>query len=220
MLVHPPIFMLVDSTHQWESLEQWRATPFLVAGGLFLLNTGYEGIGRYTTLWDVGFLGALTYLSALIVSLVGLLGFYRQLADRSPRLAQVSAAVVVVAGGGLVVLLVWASITTLLNRPMPPGALLFLNLAAIVLGFLLFTVASLLTRLPSRTVSLLLLGFVAAWAAALVLALVVYSGNAPDWLAVILNGVSAVILLAIGYHLRTETEPTDRTEPAPDATAR
>lgn len=182
---------------------------------MFLLNVVLEGFGRYTAiLGEPTFLNAVIYIAGLLVALVGLLGFYPRLVIRTPRLARVSAAVVVVAGLGLAVLVVWASITTLLNQPMPPGVLLILSLVAVIVGFLLFTAASLLTGIPSRTVSLLLVAFVVTWVVGLALSFVAFGGQAPDWLAVALNGVSAVVMLAIGYDLRTDTPSTDYATPS------
>lgn len=209
--------MSTPSKFSWSSIEQWSTALFLVSGGLFLINAVHEVIARYTGYLEVEFLNFLIYASALVITLLGLLGFYRQLADRSPRLAQVSAVAVLVAGIGLVVLTVWAGITTILEQPMPPGALLLLTLAGVVLAFLLFTAGILRTQTPSRTVSLLLLGFVLAWAVGLVGGFVAFGiDGAPEWFAPSLNGVSAVFLLAIGYVLRTSPETPNRTEPASD----
>lgn len=205
-------------TAPWNRLGKWNVTAFIVTGLLFLLNTALEGIGRYTAmLGEPTFLNAAIYLSGLVIALVGLLGFYPGLIDRTPRLARVSAGVVAVAATGLTALLVWASLTALLNRPMPPGMLLLLSLVLIVLGFLLFTVASLRTGVPSRTVSLLLGAFVATWALGLILGFVVFAGNAPDWLAVVLNGVSGALMLGIGYDLSGGSGFSDREASSTDS---
>lgn len=212
--------MVRVNTSRWRRLERWSWRPFLVAGGLFLFNGVFEAIARYTGYLEVGFWNFVIYASALVISVVGLLGFYRQLADGIPRLARASAVAGVVAGVGLVVLIGWASITRVLNQPMPPGILLLLTLAGIVLGFLLFTIGSLRTQIPSRTVSRLLLGFVLTWALALVGGFVVFGLDAPDWFAPAVNVASSVFLLAIGYVLRSGTDPTDRAEPGSDPTAK
>lgn len=212
--------MVLVSTQRWESLEQRRASLFLGSGGLFFVNAVHEAIARYTGFFEVDFLNAVIYLSALVISLVGLLGFYRQLATRTPRLARASAGVAVVAGVGMVALLVWASVTTMMNRPMPPGVVLIVALAGIVLAFLLFTVASVRTHTPSKPVSRLLLGFVLAWTVALVIGVVVFNLDAPDWFAPALNGVSAVLLVGIGYVLRTSSGSLDGAEATSETTPR
>lgn len=200
------------STRHWESLEKWSAIAFVMGGLLFLLNTILEGLGRYTTiLGEPTFVNFLIYAVALILSLVGMLGFYRLLAERVPRLAQTAALVVGIAGIGFILLILWASITTILNRPDPPGALLILSLGAIVLGIILFTLASLRTHVPSPKVSLLLGTFVVAWILTLILGFVVFGGDAPDWLAVAINGVSAVVMLAIGNNIHGNVEMGGRT---------
>lgn len=195
----------------WSSLEAWSATLFLVASAVFLLNAVHEGIARYTALGGVGFLNAVAYLSALVVTLVGLLGFYPRMADRSPTLARASAVIAVVAAISTIALLLWASTTQLLNRPLPPGSFLIATVSLIVLGVLLFCIASLRTAVPSRTVGVLLLTFVAAWLGSL--GAIVASGSS-DLVAVSLNGVSFAILLAVGSLLRTERAATTRAEPA------
>lgn len=210
-----------NTTIPWRRLETWSPVAFILAGALFLLNTVLEGLGRYTALvGEPTFLNAAIYLSALVGSLVGLLGFYRLLADRAPRLARLSAVVVAVAGLGLSVLLVWASITAVLNRPMPPVVLLVVALVTIVLGFILFTVTSLWTGVPSRTVSLLLGVFVVTWFGGLILGFLVFAGNAPDWLAVVLNGISSIVFLGIALDLWAGSASSKRTNLAADSTAK
>jgi hypothetical protein len=205
----------------WNTLENWRTAAFIVAGFLFLGNTIHEGLGRYTAIiGEPTFLNFVIYASALVISLVGLLGFYAQVAERVPRLARLSAGVVAVAWGAMLILILWATTSTVLNRPMPPTALLFVLIGAIVLGFVLFGVTSLLARTPSRLVGVLLLTFVAAWVVGLGVGLAAYSGDPPDWIPVFLNGASAVVLLAIGYDLRTGSTSTIQGNPPPDSAAK
>lgn len=212
--------MSLNEGDVWKSLESWRTAAFTVAAILFLGNTIHEGIGRYTTiLGEPTFLNFVVYVSALVISLVGLLGFYPQLAERVPRLARLSAGVVAIAGGAMIVLLLWATASTVLNRSMPPGVLLFVLVGAIVLGFLLFGVASIRARSPSRLIGVLVLTFVASWILGLGLAGVFYGGDPPDWIPVFLNGASAVILLSIGYDLWTGTTSVERSKPSPNSTA-
>lgn len=211
--------MALNEGSPWNSLENWRTAAFVIAGVLFLGNTIHEGIARYTTmLGEPTFLNFVVYVSALVISLVGLLGFYPQLAERVPRLARLSAGVVAVAGGAMTVLLLWATATTVLNRSMPPGILLFVLIGASVLGFVLFGVASIRARSPSRLIGVLVLTFVASWTLGLGLAGVFYGGDPPDWIPVALNGASAVILLSIGYNLRTGATAVEPSKPSPDST--
>lgn len=212
--------MRLNDGGPWNSLENWRTAAFVVAGVLFLGNTIHEGIARYTTiLGEPTFLNFVVYVSAMIISLVGLLGFYPQLAERVPRLARLSAGVVAVAGGAMTVLLLWATASTVLNRSMPPGVLPYVLIGAIVLGFVLFGVASIRARSPSRFIGVLVLTFVASWTLGLGLAGAIYGGDPPDWIPVFLNGASAVILLSIGYNLRTGATAGERSKPSPDSTA-
>lgn len=201
------------------SIENWSGAVFLVAGGLFLINTLHEGLARYTALFEGGVLNVVVYLSALIVMLVGLLGLSPRLADWTPRLARASAVIAAIAGISTVVLLLWASSTQLLNQSLPPGILVIVTVTLIVLAIILFCIASLKTGTPLRAVGLLLLVFVATWLG--VFGVVMVYGPA-NWIAIFVNGVSFIVLLAIGYLLRTKSALTDREEakPAPDSPVR
>lgn len=215
--------MLIVSTQRWKSLEERRAMAFLVAGVLWLADTVLLGIELFTgvsILGTPGTVNPILYMSGLVAAIVGLLGFYPELAGRTPRLARISAVLVAVAGVAISVLLVWLVTVTLLGQPDPPGVLLILSLLVVVLGFILFGIASVQTGVPSRTVGFLVLAIPTTLFAGLVLGYVLYSGDSPDWTSPAIGVVMSLLLLAIGVLLRSEGVPTDRAEPAPDSTAR
>lgn len=215
--------MSIVSTRRGGSLEQWSPTVFLVAGVLWLVDTVLLSIEHFAGVSILGTPGAVNpvlYVSGLVAAIIGLLGFYPRLADRTPRLARISAGLVAVAGAAISIQLVWFVIATLLNQPDPPGGPLMLSILVAALGFILFGIATLRTGVPSRAVGLLLLAVPAALLGGFLLVFVIYGGNSPDWTSPAIGIVMSVLLLVIGYLSRTEPEPTDRTEPTPDATAR
>lgn len=204
-------------TSRWGTLERWSATAFFTAGVLWLLDTVLLGIELFAGVSILGTPGAVNpvlYVSGVVAAIVGLLGLYPSLGRRTPRLARVSAGLVAVAGIGIFVLLAWFVTVTLLNQPDPPFILLLLAILLVVLGFILFGIASLRTSIPSRTVGLLILGIPTALFV-LVLAYVVSGGDPPEWTSPVIGIVMSALLLAIGYRLGTEPEQTRYAKPAP-----
>lgn len=206
----------------WNVLEHWRATAFLVAGLLWLADTTLLGLELFTGISILGTPGAVNpvlFISGTVAAIVGMLGLYPKLADRTPRLARTSAALVAVAGIAIFVTLVWFITVTLLNRPDPPGALLILSILVAALGFILFGIAAIRTDVPSRTVGVLVLGLPATIVGSVFLVFVVYGGDSPDWTSPVTGILMSVLLLAIGYNLRTDSTSVEGTKPSPDSTA-
>lgn len=203
---------------QWRLLETWSPAAFLVAGVLWLVDTVLLSIELFTgvsILGTPGAVNAVLYISGLVTAIVGLLGFYPGLAGRTPRLARVGAGIVGIAGIAISVFLAWFVAVTLLNKPDPPGAPFILSLLVATLGILLLGIASIRAGIPSRTVGLLVLAIPATLLGGILLVYVVYGGSSPDWTSPVIGIFMSVLLLAIGYRLRIEPEPTDREEPAP-----
>lgn len=200
------------ATAQWGALEEWSSTAFLVGGILWLIDTGLLGLELFigvSILGTPGMVNPLLYLSGLVAAIVGLLGFYPALASWMPRLARVSAGLVSIAGIAILVLLMWFVTSDFLNQPDPPVVLLLLSLLVVVLGFILFGFASIRTNVPSRTVGLLVLA-IPAILFVLIVGTAVSGGDAPDWASPAIGGVMSVLLLAIGYQLRSESATPDR----------
>ena len=199
-----------------ESLAKWSATAFLVGGLLMVVDTaivaaniaaGDEGLLAL----GQGFVGA-----AWTAALIGLLGLYPGLADRSRWLSRAGA---VFAAVGVVVFAVLGLTSLVYYLGIPGGeysdvGMLFIPgvLIGSVLGFVSFSAATLRTGAYSRTVGILLLvppilvitnilRFVAGFEAATIT------------LAVVIG--DALAMLAIGYVLRSSPEPLGRPEPAP-----
>lgn len=212
----------------WNSLEQWRATAFLVAGIWLLFFVAYNGLQAFTSVGNSGFINALLTVPGLIAGYLGLFGFYPQLADRVRRQTIAGAIVVVIAAICALGMLLAYIITAIhpgfqlgANGPLEVLAFLLwlLMIFTTTLGFILFSIAILRTGVPSRTVGLALIGppivFILNIGTALLL-----GPPSPDWVVFIISGMQAGAHLAIGVVLRTETVPTDRAEPAPDSAAR
>lgn len=207
------------NTTRGDALEQWRATAFLIAGVLLAGVAVYKGIGAFTS-WSVTMevdliVGGL----ALIAPVVGLLGLYPRLREAAPRVSLIGIVSAVVSAGVVLAVLVWFFATTLqLGRfpvwneaPVWTAAALAVVFLTLSLGFLLLGVASLRTTALSRPVSLLLVVPAVMWLGLLANVFVRAIANLDFYVYV----VNAAVVLAIGYFLRTETEPTDRAEPAP-----
>lgn len=205
---------MVEATKsRWDSLEQWRATAFLIGGVIFVADAALlasnvaAGTERFMTLGQA-FVGA-----AWTAAFVGLLGMYSSLADRSRWLVR-AGAVFAVIGAVTMAAMAAASLgyfTGILSGDLSEVVMYFLPgvFVGIVLGFGSFGVASLRTALYSRSVGLLLLLLPATFLFNL------GSGMAGLESMVVVLGVVCVLaltMLAIGYLLRTGSAVTRREE--------
>jgi hypothetical protein len=192
---------------RWEVLEQRSAVAFLVAGVFWLSDTvllGLEMIDIYTS----GLLNGVFLIIALLTSMVGLLGFYPNLADKRPRLALTCAIIVAIAVGGLVIALIWQlGAMALTGVSTPPGFVIVSPL----LGFVLVGGASLRDAVPSRIIGVLLL---------LNVGVLVVAAAMTGWVQFGLVAVTGIIAVAISYRLRSEFISADSVEPAPNTTTR
>lgn len=192
-------------------LEKRAPTLFLVAGGLavvFGLNTALRTfVGTsYPVVQDV--VGPIGFF----VGVVGLFGLYPALADRTPTLARIAAAVAVVPAVGYFAIVVMGigSTAGVLSYPTGPlAAIPIVVIVTMVLAFGLFGVTSLRAGTRSRVVGALLL-VESAMFLLLILNVVPF----------VLTDIGHVIAyLGVGVTLRTEGVPTGSTEPTADADA-
>lgn len=207
--------MLLISTQRWESLEQYRATAFLVGGGIFAVDTALL-IGHIASGTEPAAFGQALVGASWTAAFVGLLGFYPSLADRGGWLARIGAAFAVV--GGVTMAAMAATMLGYATGVLggEPGGLTMYFLPGvflgIVLGFGAFAVASLRTTVYAQSVGVLFL-----------LLPVTFLFNIGTGMAgfnplVKILGVVAVLtltMLTIGYLLRTggalaDQERTDR----------
>jgi hypothetical protein len=209
--------MSTSSRLPWNSLENGRATAFLVAGLLWLADTTLLGLELFAGLSVLGTRGpvnAILYITGLVAAIVGLLGLYPGLVRRTRRLALVSLGIIAVAGIVVPVFLVWFVASSFSNLPGPVAPLGIVMFVVVALGFVLFGIASVRTRVPSRAVGMLVLAIPTAIVGWLTVGLVVYGGDVPAWMSPAIGAVMTCLLLAIGASLRIEDAPTDSTRAA------
>lgn len=198
-----------------ESIADWNATAFLGAGVLLLTTATLSAL---TALFELSIPSSWTgviALTGLILSYLGLLGFYPRVVDTTPRLARTGTAFVVLPVAVLAVLTIWGtlghtlSVVPLPITVIPAIGVLFVGVfISLALGTSLFGLASLRSdRLP-QPVGLLLFVFAATWLGHLA-ASSVYGTRFPVWFDVVSFGVLAAVSLAIGYHLRIEFRTVD-----------
>lgn len=208
-------------------LDGRSPTLFLVAGGLlavFAALLGYEALANTAAPEDV--FGPPGFLFAM----VGLLGLYPTLADRTPRLARAGAVVAAVSAVG------WFAITVLaigevagvipaLEAVGPLGPVVIVAAGGtMVLAYLVFGAASLRTGVYARTVGLLVLAPPVIFGVMLLQAVLFaqfgqFSESTMAWSAVAIGGGQALVHLGIGYRLQIEGGPTDHGESRADPTA-
>lgn len=204
----------------WGTFEKWSPTAFLVAGGVMVL---FWALVALEVFMDVSSPQALLAMPALIATFVGFLGLVPELTDHSPLMARAGAGVLAIATVGLLVIFVWVlagrilPVATGMDVPaQPPRLFIWLTVGGYVTTVVLFGVASLWTAVPSRSVGLLILTLVGVFAIPVV-AGILWGGYPGEWMAVVVSGLQAATMLAIGYALRLEFTPTDHTEPATDS---
>lgn len=208
---------------QWESFAKWSVPAFLVAGVLLIVFAallGYEAFTNASAPEDIfgppGF----------FLAMVGLLGLYPALADRTPRLARISVigAMVGALGWLLITLFVVTEVLGILPALEEMGVvgaiLILVSGIAMVLAYVGGGVASLWADLHSRYLGLFLLAPPAIFGVMLTQAILfaqfgLFSETIMAWSAVVLSGGQALSHVAIGYLLRAKPIPTDRAEPAP-----
>ena len=205
------------NTIGWGAVEEYCSTLFLVAGVLMLVAISI-GVLRNTTgfsspSWVHNFLGPL----GVVCTAYGLLAFYPWVAEASPRLARAGLVLATVAAAAISVAFLVATgaavltDATVTNPPDLVPPLYFTTIAALALGFLVYGVASLRTRVPSRAIGLTML-------APAVLLSALFVGENVFGLHVQLPRIvfvgTPVFLLFLGYTVRDGTTATDREKSA------
>lgn len=198
--------MAILDTRRWESLEGWSATAFLVAGVLFLVNVGILAIlGGVADMLSLSReLGQVFVGAGWTAALIGLLGLYPGLADRSRWLARAGAACAaigtVVFAAMAVVMFVF--VTGIVNGDFATLVPIFLPgvFVGSVLGFVLFAAASLRAGVHSRAFGVLLL-----IPAVIVVTNILVGANGMGSLLSTIGIVVALVVVhsTIGYLLRT-----------------
>jgi hypothetical protein len=208
--------MVDGNKEQWESFANWNATAFLVGGLLMVANAAMVTVNIVTGDEGLLVLGQAFFGAAWTAALVGLLGLYPGLVDRSRWLSRAGA---VFAAIGVVVFAIMAVTSLVYYLGIPAGEYSNIGqffipgvLIGSVLGFGSFSAAVLRTGAYSRTVGVLLL-IPPILVGTNILRFI--AGMEAVTLSLAYSSAEAVVYLSIGYLLRTEGVPTDRTEPAP-----
>lgn len=202
----------------WTWLEQRTAAVFLGAGGLMLVTIVFGTLDRLSST-SLEALAGVAAIAGIVVSVMGLLGLYPRLAAVAPRQARVGLLLVAPPAIYLVLNLVW-TIPTIALPDWPaltallPGDFIGVLFILFALGIVIFGIIGLRTAVPSRPVGGFLLVLAAAWF--IVLGAEIAYEPIPDWVVPTMVVLMTVSLLPIGYLLKTDPGPTDRTETASD----
>lgn len=202
-----------------ERLVERNGIVFLIAGGMLFVATANDALGAYTPLTTQAGIPlaveAVAGFGGLVLAIVGLLGLYPQLSDRSPRLAQIGVALVALPAVVFAVLLTCAIPAGVLGIPSPADAIPALD-TIVIAGFLMaaigamfFGIAALRERTLSHVLggSLLLVGV--AW---FVLFGAAYLNGFPIGHRVLLatGVVQTPALFGTGYSLHLDPEVANR----------
>lgn len=210
-----------DNTTIWEVTGQWSDRAFFAGAVMFVVAAALNVVAMIGGAERLSLMVGEAFIAAgWFGGLVGLLGLYTVLADQSRWLTR-AGAVFAVIGAMTFVLLAVASLVAFFNGggvgdlPIPfiylfPGILL-----GSLLAFIPFSVASLRSDIHSRTVGTLLLvppGIF--FTNFFILPMILGTGPNPPEIIFVVTSLLALVMLVIGYVLRTEDVPTGGTDPA------
>lgn len=218
--------MRVSDTPYWKSLEQWSEILFLIAGGLLVSYATLNGLAAFT---DVAYPAVEDVLgpAGFVVGFLGLLGVYRVFVDRTPWLTRIGTvfAIFGVTGFAAITVQSFGQLAGFVSGTPSvwfPVALL-LGAIGMILGFTSCGVASLRAGVHSTRVGILLVAPATIFALMLSQAVLfaqfgLFSETTMQLSAFLISSGQAVVHLSIGYSLRLNGAPTDRTVPASDVT--
>lgn len=205
----------------WKLLDQWSGTAFVVGGLLMVVDAVFVAANILTGSESFLLLGQSFVGGAWTIALIGLLGLYPGLADRSRWLSRAGALFTVI---GVVVFATMAAASLAYYAGLPPGEYSNIGMYFIpgvligsVLGFVTFSIASLRTDTHSWTVGILLL-----IPPILVLTNILrfIAGNESVLLTFAIVVADALTMLSIGYVLQSRSPATEPPKPTADSAAR
>lgn len=219
--------MLGINEARWQWLEQWAPVALIVGGmgSLSVLTISVLEIVLYGQRFEVvpewGL--AIIVIPTLSATLIGLLGFYPYVSGSSRWLARGGLAGAAVSLASLLITVIGGLILDLLGivgftEEGNPVILVFflLMFLGLLLSFLCYGLASVLTRRPSRLIGgLLLVPLVEPLSVFLV---DIFGVTIPGGPLTSL-GVEGVALVVVGYLLWTSSKSPDRGEPTADSIA-
>lgn len=211
--------MLNIVTQRLELLGEWSASLFFLGGVMFGVSAALTVVAMVTGAVQSNMvLGEAFIAAGWIAPLIGLLGLYHVLADRSLRLVQAGSVFVAI---GLVafVFLAVASIIAFVQAleiteiPIPVVILLPGIIAGSLLAFVSFSVASLRSDAHPRVVGILMLVPSAIFVTNFfILPAILGPGPNPPEVGFVITGLLTIAMLAIGYVLRKVDTPAGRAE--------
>lgn len=211
-----------------ERLVERDGVVFLVAGGMLFVATANDALGAYTPLrTQAGVplaVEAVAGFGGLVLAIVGLVGLYPRLVDRSRRLARLGVGLVALPAAVFAVLITCAIPAGVLGIPSPATVIPALDTIVIAgllmaaVGAAVFGVAALRERTLPHLLgeSLLLLGV--AWFLLFEAALL--NGFPIAHRVLLVTGaMQTPALLGTGYALRLDPGMTDRSRALGDRAA-
>lgn len=206
----------------WARLAARDGIVFLVAGAMLFVATANDALGAYTLLTtQTGLplaMEAIAGFGGLVLAIIGLVGLYPRLVERSPLLARLGVGLVALPAGVFAVLITCAIPAGALGIPSPaaviPGLAIIVitGLLMAAVGAMVFGVAALRERTFSHTLggSLMLLGV--AW---ILLFSAAYLNGfpIPHRVLLVTGALQTSALVAAGYALHLD--PTATTRPRP-----
>lgn len=200
-------------TSRLESMERWSPKLFFLGGVLVLGSATTNGMIFFGGAPIPEAAGLVLNMAGFVVALVGVLGFYPGLADRTPRVAHLGLAVVAAGIAGIAVLAVWAVAMLTVSAPEPSPVVALLSLFLMLAGLCLFGLGVLRTDAYPRPAGVLLLAFVAVLVVVFARSIVV-GGDPSNAFIVVSEGLESAFLLGVGGSLSSPTS-TGSEEPSP-----
>jgi hypothetical protein len=200
-------------------LGEWSARLFALGGAMFAVSAALTLVAIVTgDVQSSMVLGEAFIAAGWIAPLLGLVGLYPVVADRTPWLGRAGVGFALVG----VVAFIYLTVASLLafvrglaitEIPIPLAVLLPGIVAGSLLAFGSFSVASLRSGAHSRPVGILMLVPSAIFVTNfLILPAILGPGPNPPEVGFVITGLLTLAMLAIGYGLRAEEPPATRTE--------
>lgn len=199
----------VSSIGPWNAPDRWSARAFFGGGGMFVVAAALSAFAVFTGADRVHqYLGEAFIAFGWIGGLVGLLGLYREVVDRSRWLARAGG---VFAAVGLVAFTVLGVVSLIvfftggsIEAMVPPGLLIGVILGSL-LAFVSFSAATFRSDAHPRAVGILLLVPSAIFVTNfLVLPVLLSQRGNPPAVGFVVVAALAIAMLAIGYVLRAD----------------
>jgi hypothetical protein len=193
----------------WQTLENWSPQLFLVAGGILVVFAGLQAAPTFGGASYAG-LAAIVGPAGLALGLLALLGQYPRLADASPALARNGAVLAAIGAAGFAVAFLVAVVEAAAGVA-PPAWFEIVNipiLVGVILGFLTMGAASLRSATQAQALGALMLAPGILFMVLFILG-AIFDRSGGSY---IISGGNALVHLAIGYLLWTESRPAEQRE--------